>query len=118
MRVGEMSVAKVAASDQESISEELEPASCSGVSLTAAVLTHVGQPEDSMDDGAATATAASQLVGRDGKNEERKKGAPGDDEEGRVRRGGVESNSKLLLVSATKRQKRHSPTRKRESKHQ
>ena len=95
-------MAKSSNSEQESISGE--QGSCSGVSLTAAVLTHAGHQEDSIDD---TATVVgSQQAGGDGDGERGGRGrkrVPGDNGEG-----GEEGRT-------GKRRARNSPSKKRES---
>ena len=110
-----MAKSSSSSSEQESVSGE--PASCSGVSLTAAVLTHGGHHEDSlyMDD--ATAAASQQAEGddedgeREGGRERGRKRVPC--ENGGERVGGV------LLKSppsrGVRRRARHSPPKKRAS---
>ena len=96
-------MAKSSNSEQESISGE--SVSCSGVSLTAAVLTHAGHQEDSIDD---TATAVvSQQPGGEGEREggKGKKRVPFENREGGEGSG----------VRAMRRRSRHSPSKKRES---
>ena len=103
-------MAKSSSSEQESVSGE--PASCSGVSLTAAVLTYGGHHEDSlyMDD--ATAAASQQAEGDD------------EGERGRGRKrvpceNGGEGVGDILLKSlpsrGVRRRARHSPPKKRAS---
>ena len=123
-------------SERESISGE-SAASCSGVSLTAAILTHptVGHQEDSADDintntatvgpGAGAAAGAgivSQQAGGEegerGRGKGRKRapcenGEGGEEEEGeRGRRSGV------LPSRSGRRRTRNSPSKKRESEWQ
>ena len=98
-------MAKSSNSEQESISGE--PASCSGVSLTAAVLTHAGHQEDSIDD------TVSQQAGGEGEGNEGERG-------GRGRKGvpcenGEGDDGGVLPSRAVRRRPRHSPSKKRES---
>ena len=99
-----MSMAKSSNSEQESISGE--SVSCSGVSLTAAVLTHAGHQEDSIDD--TTTAVVSQPAGEEGERERGGRGrkrVPCENGEG----------SGVLPSRAVRRRSRHSPSKKRES---
>ena len=99
-------MAKSSNSDQESISGGT--ASCSGVSLTAAVLTHAGHQEDSIDD------AVSQQAGVEGESGEEERGG-----RGRKRvpceNGKEEGEDSVQPSRAVRRRLRHSPSKKRES---
>ena len=103
-------MAKSSNSEQESISGE--PGSCSGVSLTAAVLTHAGHQEDSIDDNTTTVVGSQQAGGEgDGERGGRKR-VPGENGEGEEEEG---SGNLLPLRTTGKRRARNSPSKKRES---
>ena len=104
-----MSMAKSSNSEQESISGE--SVSCSGVSLTAAVLTHAGHQEDSTDD--TTTAVVSQQPGG-GEEGERERGGKGRKRVPFENREGGEGSG-VLPSRAVRRRSRHSPSKKRES---